>query len=1065
MRDINELVGIIRGINFDGVVNDKEVARLQDWVDRNRNLVYDKRQVELINSIDSILEDHIIDDNEREMLISMADSLMIQLGDNSGKIHELYGIVDGIVCDGIVNADEVEHFRVWIEMNQSYINSLNNGKEILRIIDQLLQSKNISIDAHNEILVSLSKAIKITQFESRLEYICNQIRKRQNIGMDIIDFLDNEDVIHDIHSRAEAELVEALTSSNGVARNPTIIVVSLVLIAMLEYDGNYYDHVRDVYTRAYELKSEQMVEGKIRSILYRYIDSSELSSRSRIISVVLEHAVVPKKYLKAFFDFIFDIYKINFDYDLPSDLYEDFKFVYEGLLNNMIMDSDDLEINVTHKTYKLIVTTKQLMTNQVGLDALIKLSILIVRLIDKRYWNKDIKIYNPYLKEGFEGWASQLKDINEQESRTTKNALELKSRWEPKFVLDKDSGVVKLVAPSHRIKSQYDYQTLRIEVFNGEERIYSDNNFYIKNIIGGYQIEPQTIQIDNPFDKITYKLYAGEEELYSSKKKLHRSFVVFDEQGKEINNNTDYEGIVYVCSRSPEQNIELIQNNETYVIGYKNVRIGELLTLGEELFSFSAMVKPGVFGDVLENTYITDDKQTYSVFKEVKYLSFEADKTSDKFEIIINGKHTKLSDYKYKVADRVSTIKYMVDFGLSDSDIYSIEVNQLTSGKKNRIYVGKVAYDPHLEYCVTQKKDEKVEIIINTGLAKELLYEEVSLHDFEMDSISFKNRGIRYYYSLPLDLGIIKINEGEWKRVDEDIWIDDVPIGSNLMICDSKCDGLIVYSESGALLENNIKVADKGNYKIIPIGFLNSYKTNNNFVTLVYMQEGRPRYISRCYYSCVMDKNLTEIEYVEDIDQVVVKPVFHGNNKVYFKISKTDFTSKQLSSGEIRYIKGLKSFTEYTFSFYEKKSKLSLTGDSLLCAIKFRYYSKDGFIRKVFKITEVYYNQKIFGRFIEINQKIKNHYVAITGTIDDDFLGLVFTRDKKGNIEQLATINPVRIEKCSDVIDSTIDAYITNLDDGGGLLFNINESQIMDTLDDRRAPPIFLYTLLLEDLR
>ena len=27
--------------------------------------------------------------------------------------------------------------------------------------------------------------------------------------------------------------------------------------------------------------------------------------------------------------FIFDIYKLNFEYDLPDDMYEDFKFVFE----------------------------------------------------------------------------------------------------------------------------------------------------------------------------------------------------------------------------------------------------------------------------------------------------------------------------------------------------------------------------------------------------------------------------------------------------------------------------------------------------------------------------------------------------------------------------------------------------------------------------------------------------------------------------------------------------------------------------------------------------------------
>lgn len=32
MQNINELIGIIKGINFDGIINDMEVLHLQSWV-------------------------------------------------------------------------------------------------------------------------------------------------------------------------------------------------------------------------------------------------------------------------------------------------------------------------------------------------------------------------------------------------------------------------------------------------------------------------------------------------------------------------------------------------------------------------------------------------------------------------------------------------------------------------------------------------------------------------------------------------------------------------------------------------------------------------------------------------------------------------------------------------------------------------------------------------------------------------------------------------------------------------------------------------------------------------
>lgn len=55
LQNINELIGIIKSVNVDGIINEKEALRLQSWVDKNRNLAYDKQQMELIKIVDSVL--------------------------------------------------------------------------------------------------------------------------------------------------------------------------------------------------------------------------------------------------------------------------------------------------------------------------------------------------------------------------------------------------------------------------------------------------------------------------------------------------------------------------------------------------------------------------------------------------------------------------------------------------------------------------------------------------------------------------------------------------------------------------------------------------------------------------------------------------------------------------------------------------------------------------------------------------------------------------------------------------------------------------------------------------
>ena len=69
MINVNELVGIIKGIGFDGIINEKEVNRLQKWTDKNRNLAYDSDQIKLIKLIQSVLEDSIITEKERVSIL------------------------------------------------------------------------------------------------------------------------------------------------------------------------------------------------------------------------------------------------------------------------------------------------------------------------------------------------------------------------------------------------------------------------------------------------------------------------------------------------------------------------------------------------------------------------------------------------------------------------------------------------------------------------------------------------------------------------------------------------------------------------------------------------------------------------------------------------------------------------------------------------------------------------------------------------------------------------------------------------------------------------------------
>ena len=1063
LQNLNELIGIIKGINFDGVINDKEVLRLQLWVDKNRNLAYDKRQMELIKMVDSVLRDHIIDCTEKKMLITACEDFLEGNGDSSSRINELNGIIEGIVCDGVVNEAELLHLKEWMNANGANIRDNKSCADLCKVIDDILEDGVVTEEEQAELLDILNTRIKNVQFETKLTYLCKLVKEKKNIGVDLIDILNNESAMNEIHSRAESNLMQVVGSCNGYCRNPEIIVVSLILIAMLEYDGNYYDSVRDTYKKLYEKYTEQKIEGRIRSILSRYKKQSESGSRTRIINVALENAIVPQAYLSAFFEFIFDIYKLNFEYDLPENPYEDFRFVFDGLRNNMLSDGDDISINVTQKTYKLITATKQLISREDGVDAVIKLSIIIVKLIDQRLWDKEVKIFNSYLKAGYECWVKTLKESARGSYERKKSGSELRSRWEPKFLML--NNAVYLNPPAHKVKAQYDYRDIAIVVLNDGEEIYRNNNCDIREIIGGYQVNTEKIEIIKPLGKLTYRLVAGNEVIYDSKDKLHRNYIIFNNEGHEINNNTDFEGTVYIAYKKGEVAIENIITKENYCIGYKLVRMGDAIEIGHDVFNFSSMAKPGIFGQLYPNCSVQKENEDkiIPVYHDTCFVVFEAENTSAKFIIDINGKSYKLSEMQYKATEKTGSIKYVVELDLQESGIYEIEVSQLIAGSKNKILQTNMAYDADLKYSKEILEDSIYRIRVTSKLLPCSIDSEIIADDFDPNFIRFDYAGERYSYYLPFDFGFHKLSGYDWCSQFDELWIDDINDKSILTLYDSECDGVILYTELGTLAEDDIKLIDKGYYKQLPVFFLTSYRNGNRFVTLVFTANGKARYAVPCYNKCSIDEENTEIICFDNPKKVTITPVFHGKNKVFYELFNSAgekiLTSKLLESGQTSTLINFKSFQEYIIRFHEKTKILQLRKNTLLLEERRTFYAQEDFVGRSFKIAEVYFNQIVYGEFVERQCFLNKYFLRLTDVIDMEngiFEGQIYSKSYKGDF-YLCNINPVEVEICSDVIEGTMDIYMTN--QGDGLLFDLEHRGILNSMEHATAPDIFLYTI------
>lgn len=1065
MRNINELIGLVNGIDFDGVINEKEIDRLQAWVDKSRNLAYEAKEIELINLIDAILEDHIITDDEKETLISFCNKYRDDRVGNV-EIYVLQGILEGIISDGVLNEQEIGKLANWLKRNKASILELPKCKEMIASIENIISDGVVTEDERKVLLDIIDTQIEDVHFETKIESLRKQIRERKNIGMDLIDMIGNEEAIKKIHFLAQKELKKSLTSYYGeVFHDREIIFISLTIIAMLYYEeGRYYENVQREYAPLYADFSAPKIEGAIRSLLYRYKVNKDTNERQ--LNVALRNAIVPGYYLGAFFDFVFDIYKLNFQYDLPDDLYSEFEFVYEGLRQNMLSEGDDVQINVTRKTYKLIRTTKQLITDETGVDAVIKLSILIVRLIDKKVWNKEIKVYNPYLRDGFEKWSQKL-PVQSKDLEGKRTNRELRSRWEPRYKLLNNK--VYIVPPIHRIKADYDHSNIRVEIENKGDVICPEQKPFIREIIGGYEIDVDKIELSNPLGEVRYRLLAGEEVIYDSKDTLFRDVICFSyDNCSEVKNNSDFGGTVVFCLDEEASNVEIYHKNEHYYLAQYGAHVGDTVLIGDNFFNFSSLVRPGIFGEELEEHCLFDVVNRYKcpVFVEPKCLVFESTNTKAEIEIIIDGQAFRLNDLECKTRNREGVVKYIIDIPNLKSGFHLIKIYELDSNKRKELSKFEFAIDRSFSVDIKSVENDSYYVTVRSDLLDSVVGKTLSADVYTPYWLRINAFGHEFAYLFPLAFNYYTLdNKDEWKRIDDDLWIGDIKSDSLLAINNRRVTELQVYDSRGTRIGEPVKLMDRTAYMETRIGFLNTYSTNNSVLKLVFQNEFARLATIICYTKCVLSED-TSVEYNSNSKTLDILSRYHGQGFVYFTIKNEGgdqiFKSSIISDGELVSVENLEPFTQYTIEYYVRKSGLSLLGDEKIGEISKTIYSWPDLIGKSFRIKEVSYDQLIQGHFVRKIHYFNKTTLCITKQLSaDTFEGELYNRTSQGNY-YLSNINPVEVEICGDGVGGSVELAITK--DGDGLYLDFQHHNVLDSLDSVDAVDIFSYLMDLKGI-
>ena len=116
-NSIERLYGIIEGVAIDTQINDKEIIALKNWTDTHESLHSVEPFRELDRLLSDILEDGVIDFQEREDLLDWCAESINERGflkDFTEIVRRLHGVLSGVICDRLITTEELRGLGDWL---------------------------------------------------------------------------------------------------------------------------------------------------------------------------------------------------------------------------------------------------------------------------------------------------------------------------------------------------------------------------------------------------------------------------------------------------------------------------------------------------------------------------------------------------------------------------------------------------------------------------------------------------------------------------------------------------------------------------------------------------------------------------------------------------------------------------------------------------------------------------------------------------------------------------------------------------------------------------------------
>lgn len=189
VEDLYELIGILDSINYDEIINDREINALKEWINNRKNTC-DEQLLEIIKIVEEILKDNIVTEAEKKQILVIVNDFNKNKLNDQDKLSVLMGVINGIVSDNEVNEKEIKKLQFWILNNVDLAHY-----PIYQRIFHLL--KNINLKDFDELTVL--NEFKNISFESfitgKTQSLKYRLSNNKLIGNDLITLIGEEDMI------------------------------------------------------------------------------------------------------------------------------------------------------------------------------------------------------------------------------------------------------------------------------------------------------------------------------------------------------------------------------------------------------------------------------------------------------------------------------------------------------------------------------------------------------------------------------------------------------------------------------------------------------------------------------------------------------------------------------------------------------------------------------------------------------------------------------------------------------------------------------------------------------